>query len=213
MPTRRRCQSSRLVTQLHYSRHMGTCNPHLSVLTANQFAAAYRGFFHQTVNYLRASGSNAERAEEIAQAAWARGWECREQLRDVSAVQSWVCTIARNLRHMDFRKARTMQNLTETAATIQPDPRPLYLQQILRPLPKPDRSLLLATYIDGRTSGELGAQLGISPVAVRVRVARAKSSVRKYLSGLRSPGRDTLEAHAPPPASPLSHRAAAARAS
>jgi DNA-directed RNA polymerase specialized sigma24 family protein len=61
---------------------MGTCNPHLSILTpASQFAAAYRGHFHQTVNYLRGSGSNAERAEEIAQAAWARGWECREQLR------------------------------------------------------------------------------------------------------------------------------------
>ncbi|MFN9456802.1 MAG: RNA polymerase sigma factor, partial [Acidobacteriota bacterium] len=113
---------------------MGTCNPHLAVLTANQFAAAYRGFFHQTVNYLRASGSNAERAEEIAQAAWARGWECREQLRDVSAVQSWVCTIARNLRHMDFRKARTMQNLTETAATIQPDTRPLDRQQAIEQL-------------------------------------------------------------------------------
>lgn len=192
---------------------MGTCNPQLAVLTASQFAAAYRGYFHQTVNYLRASGSNAERAEELAQAAWARGWEFRDQLRDCTAVQSWVCAIARNLRHLDFRKARNTQNLTETTAIIQPDTRPLYLQQLLRPLPKPDRSLLLATYVNGSTSHELGAELGISPVAVRVRVARAKSSVRKYLSGLRSPGRDTLEAHAPPPASPLSHRAAAARAS
>lgn len=161
---------------------MGTCNQPFAILTASQFATAYRGHFHQTVNYLRASGSSADRAEELAQAAWARGWECREQLRDPSAVQSWVCTIARNLRHMDFRKTRAMQHLTETAATIQPDTRPLYLQQILRPLPKPDRSLLLATYIDGRTSSELGAQLGISPVAVRVRVARAKSSVRKHLA-------------------------------
>jgi len=179
---------------------MGTCNPHLAVLTASQFAAAYRGFFHQTVNYLRASGSNAERAEELAQAAWARGWEFRDQLRDSAAVQSWVCAIARNLRHLDFRKTRTTQNLTETTAIVQPDTRPLYLQQLLRPLPKTDRSLLLSTYINGSTSNELGAQLGISPVAVRVRVARAKSSVRKHLSGSRSPGRDTLQADAPPPA-------------
>jgi len=141
------------------------------------------------VNYLRARGSNREWAEELAQAAWARGWECRAQLKDSAAVQSWVISIARNLRNLDFRNARATELLTETSATVDPDSRPLFLQQILRPLSRADRALLFETYVNGSTSRELGPVLGISPVAVRVRVARAKSSVRNGLrkSGLRYP--------------------------
>jgi RNA polymerase sigma factor (sigma-70 family) len=147
-------------------------------LSTSQFEAAYSSYFHQTVNYLRARGSSREWAEELAQAAWARGWECRAQLKDAAAVQSWVIAIARNLRNLDFRNARSTELLTENSATVQPDPRPLFLQQILRPLSRSDRALLVATYVNGCTSRELGPLLGISPVAVRVRVARAKSSVR-----------------------------------
>lgn len=152
-----------------------------ATLSASQFEAAYCSYFHQTVNYLRAHGSNREWAEELAQAAWARGWECRSQLKDSAAVQSWVIAIARNLRNLDFRKARETELLTETSATVDPDPRPLLLQQILRPLTRADRALLFETYVNGSTSRELGPELGISSVAVRVRVARAKSSVRNSL--------------------------------
>lgn len=154
-----------------------------------QFEAAYRNCFHQTVNYLRARGSNREWAEELAQAAWARGWECRAQLKDAAAVQSWVITIARNLRNLDFRNTRATELLTETSATVNPDSRPLFLQQLLRPLSRSDRALLVETYVNGSTSRELGPLLGISAVAVRVRVARAKSSVRNGLrrSAIRGP--------------------------
>ncbi len=160
-----------------------------SLLSPSQFEAAYRSYFHQTVNYLRARGSNREWAEELAQAAWARGWECRAQLKDAAAVQSWVISIARNLRNLDFRNARATEILTETSATVDPDSRPLFLQQILRPLSRADRTLLFETYVNGSTSRDLGPVLGISPVAVRVRVARAKSCVRNGLrkSGLQFP--------------------------
>lgn len=157
----------------------------LAAISASQFEAAYRNHFHQTVNYLRARGSNREWAEELAQAAWARGWECRAQLKEVAAVQAWVLSIARNLRNLNFRNARSMELLTESSATIDPDPRPLFLQQILRPLSRADRALLLETYVNGCTSRELSPVLGISALAVRVRVSRAKSSVRK---GLRKAG-------------------------
>lgn len=154
---------------------------HPITLSTPQFEAAYQNCFHQTVNYLRARGGSREWAEEIAQAAWARGWECRAQLKDSAAVQSWVIAIARNLRNQDFRKFRSTEALTEASATINPDSRPLLLQQILRPLSQTDRALLMETYVNGATSCELGSRLGLSPVAVRVRVARAKAAVRNGL--------------------------------
>ena len=50
-------------------------------------------------------GAALEEAEEIAQAAWARGWEYREQLRDPGLVSYWVNSIARNLYRARFRSA------------------------------------------------------------------------------------------------------------
>jgi len=46
-----------------------------------------------------------DEAEEIAQAAWVRGWEYREQLRDPGLVGYWVNSIARNLFRARFRTA------------------------------------------------------------------------------------------------------------
>ena len=165
---------------------MGTCNPHLAVLTASQFAAAYRGYFHQTVNYLRASGSNAERAEELAQAAWARGWEFRDQLRDCTAVQSWVCAIARN-------RARNVRNaLQHTAVEADMDALPAgtatraeleadEILSVMRALPETYREPLAMRFLAGLSGAEIAAQLGMTAGSVRVNLCRGLKLLRDRL--------------------------------
>jgi DNA-directed RNA polymerase specialized sigma24 family protein len=57
-----------------------------------------------TVRFLESRGSARDSAEEIAQAAWVRGWERIEQLRDVAMVFTWVNTIALNIFRSDCRR-------------------------------------------------------------------------------------------------------------
>ena len=69
----------------------------------NDYAAAFETGYSATRRFLLARGAPLEDAEEIAQAAWVRGWEFREQLRDPGLVGFWVNSIARNLFRARFR--------------------------------------------------------------------------------------------------------------
>src|SRR5580658_7143651 len=71
----------------------------------NDYAEAFETGYRATRRLLRARGAPLEGADEIAQAAWARGWEYRDQLRDPGLVSYWVNSIARNLCRARFRSA------------------------------------------------------------------------------------------------------------
>src|SRR5271154_2191005 len=69
----------------------------------DDYAEAFETGYNATRRFLLARGAPIEDAEEIAQAAWVRGWEYREQLRDPGLVGFWVNSIARNLFRARFR--------------------------------------------------------------------------------------------------------------
>src|ERR1700686_3913705 len=74
-------------------------------MQGNTYAEAFQTGFGATRRFLISRGAPLEEAEEIAQAAWARGWEYREQVRDPGLVRYWVNSIARNLYRARFRSA------------------------------------------------------------------------------------------------------------
>lgn len=150
-------------------------------ITREQFEEAYIVSFPRTVSFLTLRGANREAAEDLAQAAWARGWECRAQLRDPSLVTCWVGSIARNLFYSSHRSIRPTEALSETSATVSPDWTPLLVDRLLRDLHENDRELLFETYSWGATSGELGPRFGVSAVAVRVRLSRLRNALRRIV--------------------------------
>lgn len=73
------------------------------MITALQYAAAYEKYFIYTQRWIRSLGCPEGLVEEIAQAAWVRGWERRAQLEEPGAVCFWVGSIAKNMLHRLMR--------------------------------------------------------------------------------------------------------------
>jgi RNA polymerase sigma-70 factor, ECF subfamily len=167
-----------------------TCQPATAELTEAKFAAAYTRGYPRTVRFLQASGVQRELAEEIAQSAWTRGWECRAQLKNPAALGVWVNSIAKNLLRVDFRRRKAVEELQEDSAVIDASTDSTALAELLAHCTKEDRDLLVMHYMEGWSSNELAPALGISAVSVRVRLLRIKQSLRDALH---------LERYAPMP--------------
>ncbi len=109
---------------------------------------------------LLSRGLNRETATDVAQAAWARGWERLDQLRDESVLVTWVNTIALN----QFRRSLRHDSRYEALVDV-PHPQPpmnwaaIDLQRILSRCRERDR-LLLKAQLEGLTAKELSERTG-----------------------------------------------------
>ena len=159
-------------------------------MTREQYSLAYSNGYPLTVRFLVSRGLSGESAEEAAQAAWAKGWEHRNNLRNPKRVVSWVNTIALNLFRNWFRRRESPEELPEIPTTPKIDPQAIDLHRTLEKCDSQDRELLEGHYLEGYTSEELGHKTGCTAVAVRVRLLRVR---RKLVATLR-PERRKAEA-------------------
>jgi RNA polymerase sigma factor (sigma-70 family) len=154
-------------------------------MTRDQYSRAYTKSYPSTVRFLVSRGLSGESAEEAAQAAWAKGWEHRANLRNPSRVASWVNTIALNLFRNWFRRRESPEELPEIPTAPRIDARAIDLHRTLDRCAPRDCELLVGHYLEGYTSEELGERTGCTAVAVRVRLLR----VRRRLGDALRPGR------------------------
>jgi DNA-directed RNA polymerase specialized sigma24 family protein len=147
-------------------------------MQGNTYAEAFQTGFGATRRFLVSRGAALEDAEEIAQAAWARGWEFREQLRDPGLVSYWVNSIARNLYRARFRTAVPvpLEHVQEPSYAF--DTSAIDLRKVLGACSNRDRALLERT-LQGYTAEELSQTAGISSTGIRVRLLRARQSLRE----------------------------------
>src|SRR5258708_36680260 len=76
-------------------------------MTSCDYARAYADGYKATVRMLQRRGLNLTEAEEIAQAAWVKGWQRSGQLHDARRITNWVRKIAINLwRDVQRREGR-----------------------------------------------------------------------------------------------------------
>jgi DNA-directed RNA polymerase specialized sigma24 family protein len=150
-------------------------------MQGNAYAEAFQTGFGATRRFLISRGAQLEEAEEIAQAAWARGWEYREQLRDPGLVSYWVNSIARNLFRARFRTAAPvpLEHIQEPSYAF--DTSPIDLRRMLEACSNRDRALMERT-LQGYTAEELSRTAGISSTGIRVRLLRARHSLREKLT-------------------------------
>jgi len=146
----------------------------------NDYAEAFETGYSVTRRFLLARGAPIEEAEEIAQAAWARGWEYRDQLRDPGLVSYWVNSIARNLFRARFRAPiQTEIEDANAAYTLNLDA--IEVLRLLDRCPRRDRELLEQS-LQGYSAEEIAQSEGITPTGIRVRLLRVRQALRDKLS-------------------------------
>ncbi len=145
-----------------------------------EYANAFETGFPATRRFLLSRGAAVEEAEEIAQAAWVRGWEFREQLRDPGLVGFWVNSIARNLFRARFR-AKIMAPMDGVEAPYQMNLEEIELHRLLERCSGRDRHLLEQS-LEGYSAEEIARVEGITSTGIRVRLLRIRQSLRQQLS-------------------------------
>jgi DNA-directed RNA polymerase specialized sigma24 family protein len=142
----------------------------------DEYGVAFESGYSATRRYLLANGAPVEEAEEIAQAAWVRGWEYRAQLRDPRMLGFWVNSIARNLFRARFRGPLKVSIDGQNPA-YQMDMASFELRRMMERCSRKDQSLIQKT-LEGYSTEEMARDAGITPTGIRVRLLRIRQSLR-----------------------------------
>ena len=153
-------------------------------MTAEAYGQAYQRGLDRTTGLLVSRGARSECAREVAQAAWAKGWEHINQLRNESAVTTWVNTIALNCYRSFLRSEIQQLPMTDLSTRADINLGAIDLRRFLewsRPI---DRQLF-DDYLQGYPIAEIARRQGITYTAVRIRLLRARRAVQ---SRIKDPG-------------------------
>jgi RNA polymerase sigma factor (sigma-70 family) len=158
-------------------------------MTVEAYGQAYQRGFDRTVRLLLSRGARSECAREAAQAAWVKGWERINQLRNESVVTTWVNTIALNCYRSVMRNENHQLPLTELPTTTDVNLDSIDLERFLAWCRPSDRQLF-EDYLQGFPIEEIARKQGISYTAVRIRLLRARRSVQSRIRGENGPARE-----------------------
>jgi DNA-directed RNA polymerase specialized sigma24 family protein len=149
-------------------------------MTRDEYGQAYQRGYNLTVRLLLSRGAQRDRAREVAQAAWARGWERLSQLRNDQLVITWVNTIALNVYRSVLRCEPSYQELPELSAKAGVDLAAIDIARILR-ICRPCDRVLLEQQMRGVTAEEIAREQGVTETAIRIRLLRARRAARSRI--------------------------------
>ncbi|NOG93555.1 MAG: RNA polymerase sigma factor [Armatimonadetes bacterium] len=135
---------------------------------------------------------NREDAEDVLQEALLRAYKALGQLSDPIAFRAWLARIGRNVCYRLRTKAALLP-ITELPST-HPDGRPLpedeailedlvdRVHRAIDSMAPLHREIYWLRDVEGLSTDEVGRRLGISVAAVKSRLHRARSELRKTLN-------------------------------
>ncbi|MEO8096476.1 MAG: RNA polymerase sigma factor [Acidobacteriota bacterium] len=164
------------------------------MMTGVEFGEVYEKGYCRTVRALRYRGASLDRAEDLAQAAWLQGWRKLDQLRNETLLVSWINMIAMNFHRRLGPREDRYQALVEfdLAGGAEVDSAPMDVDRILQMCVPRDRALF-EHQLDGLTTQEMAEQQGVSEVAIRLRLFRARRDVRSKLQSRAAALRSSAE--------------------
>jgi len=126
-------------------------------------------------------------AEDAVQSAWLIAWRKLHSLRDPERVRPWLLAVSANEARQLLRRRRgpVVEIDVEAPGDARSDPSTgierVDLRRALAHLSPDDRALVAMHYVVDLSSDELGAAVGASPSAARMRLSRIVDRLRKEL--------------------------------
>src|SRR6185503_19322944 len=149
-------------------------------MNRHEYGQAYQTGFDRTVRFLISKGARGDGAQEAAQAAWVRGWERLNQLRDDNSVFTWVNTIAWNVYRAFAGRQTLMQGLPELPSRERIDVAAIDVDRLLGSC-RPSERVLLQQQMEGVTMEEIARENGVTETAIRIRMMRARRAARAQM--------------------------------
>lgn len=153
-----------------------------------RFEQIYRAELATVQAWLRArTGSDAD-GDELAAETFARAYRGWHGFRGESTRRSWLWRIAHNTLKNWFRGRGRETVVPEARPTIAADPADVATEQraavweiLGRIEGEQARRATYLRYVEGRSADEVGAELGITPGAVRTLTYRTLAALRQEL--------------------------------
>jgi RNA polymerase sigma-70 factor (ECF subfamily) len=157
------------------------------------FEVLFRHFAPRLKSYFMRLGADLPMAEEITQETLVSVWKNAAQF-DLSkaAASTWIFTIARNLSIDRFRQARRPAFDPSDPALVPDDEQPPDLlleraetdqrvRQIMNSLSPNEKSVLMLSFYENHSHGEIAKQLGLPVGTVKSRIRLAFAKIRSTL--------------------------------
>lgn len=150
--------------------------------TARQsYEASYTNDYRRTVALLRSRGASEADASEFAQAAWAKGWESLGQLRDSGRILPWINSIAVNLYRSSLMLSSRESSLSDAIPSASREWNACEFRFLLGKCRREDCEILVSRYWRGLTIQEIGRKHNWSDGATRIRLLRARRSLKREI--------------------------------
>ena len=156
-------------------------------LVERTYRRIYRALFRMT-------GGDAELAADLTQDTYRRAWASLDSFEGRASFATWAYRIAYTTYLNYVRRPRRLTPLTEEAAAAVEDPQPgpersvrqareaERLRRAVLDLPEDLRFTVTAHYWGELTPPQIARQIGLSAVAVRKRLKRARTLLEAALS-------------------------------
>ena len=148
------------------------------------FADFFRGEYETLLRAMYLLSGDRFEAEELAQGAFAKAWERWDRVRSMDNPSGYLYRTAVNARRSALRRvgvtARRTLSLQESDPISESDDRDR-IRRALATLPANQREAIVLVEWLGLSDVEAGQALGVSAGAVRVRISRARASLRHLI--------------------------------
>jgi RNA polymerase sigma-70 factor (ECF subfamily) len=159
---------------------------------SSAFNELFRRYAPQLGAILRRFGFSQDRLADLVQQTFLQLHRARSDFRTGSELRPWLTTIAFNLAREQLRRAKRRPETeidasTEAAMATLPREQSRFeirrdLSRALQQLPEDQQEVVRLHFIEELSFEEIGAKMGATPGAVRVRAHRGYTALRKLLS-------------------------------
>jgi RNA polymerase sigma factor (sigma-70 family) len=160
------------------------------------FDAVYDAFNARLYNFLARLSGSRDVAEDLLEETWLRLVTHAHRLEPDTRLAPWLFTVARNL-HASYRRSRSLEDehtaglpsLWPSGSSVQTPLEAVESSEAQRriavalaSLPVRYREALLLLAVEGLRPGEAAEVCGITPVAMRQRLSRARALLARRLA-------------------------------